>query len=103
MSQKNIIQLTSKAILVFAFLSSSPLIYAQQKVVVDKPSDTAWIQMMENLDVNYHKAVENFEAYWKNKRKPKEESDVFGEAEELNKQKKEEKFTDANEPAVIFF
>jgi hypothetical protein len=76
---------------------------AQIKKTTDKLSDTAWIQMMENLDINYHKAVENFEAYWKNKRKPKEESEVFEEADEPKKDKKEQKYTDANEPAVKYF
>jgi hypothetical protein len=91
------------AVLMVAFLCTTQIVFAQQKGLVNKLSDTAWVQMMENPNVNYLEAVENFENYWKNKRKPKEESEVFEEAEEPKKEEKEEKFTDPNEPAVKYF
>jgi hypothetical protein len=91
------------AILIVAFLSTTQIIFAQQNGLINKLSDTAWIHMMENPNVNYNQAVENFEAYWKNKRKPKKESEVFEEADEPKKDKKEEKYTDPNEPAVKYF
>jgi hypothetical protein len=96
-------KLITLTISVISVLCSSQFINAQQKVFVSKPSDTAWIQMMENPNVNYLKAVENFETFWKNKRKPKEESEVFEEVESLNEDKKVEKFTNPNEPAVKYF
>jgi hypothetical protein len=94
---------TITAITVLIILCYSPFIYAQQKVVENKLSDTAWVQMMENPNVNYLKAVDNFDAFWKNKRKPREESEVFEAAEEVKKDKKEVKYTDPNEPAVKYF
>jgi hypothetical protein len=69
----------------------------------DKLSDTAWIAMMDDPGTNYNKAVQNFETFWKYKRKPTEEGKLFEEAEKGEVQPNEKKYTDTNEPAVKYY
>jgi hypothetical protein len=69
----------------------------------EKLSDTAWIAMMDNPNTNYNKAVENFETFWKDKRKPIEEGKLFEEAGKNEKDDSEKAHTDTNEPAVKYF
>lgn len=63
-------------------------------------SDTAWIAMMDNPKTNYFEAVENFEAFWKDKKKPVEEGELF---EKTENGKDVEKSGDQNEPAVKYY
>jgi hypothetical protein len=69
----------------------------------EKLSDTAWIVMMDDPNTNYNKAVENFEAFWKDKRKPIEEGKLFKEAEKSEMQRVEKTYTATNEPAVKYY
>ena len=40
-------------------------------------SNTSWIQMMDDPNVNYFEAVKVFEAYWQGKPKPTSEHELF--------------------------
>lgn len=61
---------------------SIPGVFAQKKTpaVAKKeiPSgQPAWIAMMDDPDVNYYRAVADFNAYWKHRIKPLEENELF--------------------------
>lgn len=44
-------------------------------------SNTSWIQMMDDPNVNYFEAIKVFEAYWQGKTKPISEHEKFSAAE----------------------
>ncbi len=55
-----------------------------------QPPQPSWITMMEDPNVNYNKAVQAFNDYWKHKQKPEEENELFEkEAEEREMLKQE--------------
>lgn len=78
-----------KFILLLIFLSFSAQNTVAQKA---KTNSLEWIKMMDDPNVNYFKAVENFNNYWKNREKPTEENEIFRE-KSTEKRKKESKET----------
>jgi hypothetical protein len=103
--KKNLSILTSGFIFVLAMnfqscMNSKKITTTKEK---KKLSDTAWIAMMDDPHTNYFKAVENFENFWKDKRKPTEEGEMFEEAGKNESERNEKKYTDTNEPAVKYY
>jgi hypothetical protein len=90
-------------VLAISFQSCNTSIKAAARKEKDKLSDTAWIAMMDDPNTNYNKAVENFEVFWKDKRKPIEEGELFEEAGKTEARRDEKKYTDTNEPAVKYY
>jgi hypothetical protein len=58
--------------------------------------------MMDDPNTNYHKAVENFEKFWKDKRKPITEGELFENAEKLGTDKSLKGYADSDEPAIKY-
>lgn len=50
-----------------------------------------WVSMMNDPNVNYFEAVENFENYWKNREKPEEEGEFFNDSNAKNNRHKKRK------------
>lgn len=50
---------------------------ARTAAVAPPGNNTAWIQMMDDPKVNYFTAVKVFEEYWKDKRRPTTEHELF--------------------------
>jgi hypothetical protein len=103
---KRILPLLS-IVLIFALVMSISSCNTSKKAAARKDkkklSDTAWIAMMDDPNTNYNKAVENFEAFWKHKRKPIEEGELFEEAGKTEARRDEKKYTDTNDPAVKYY
>lgn len=96
------LQFLQGLVLVIPILLLSHISMAQNKTGTATPS---WITMMDDPNVNYFKAVEAFEAYWKNREKPAEENEIFESA--VDKRKEEElkaksrRISD-NDPAKLY-
>ncbi|OQP66316.1 hypothetical protein A3860_12495 [Niastella vici] len=89
-------------VIVIPILLLSHVSMAQNKTGSVTPS---WITMMDDPNVNYFKAVEAFESYWKNREKPEEENEIFESA--VDKRKEEElkaksRRISATDPAKLY-
>ena len=71
MKAKNILK-TVMALLLLCFFQNT----AAQKSSNETPE---WIKMMNDPNINYFKAIETFDNYWKNREKPTEEKEIFKE------------------------
>ncbi|WP_312900784.1 hypothetical protein [Chryseobacterium taichungense] len=66
---------TSTLLLIFLFVCTFQMTLAQDRIN-EVPE---WIKMMDDPNVNYYQAVKNFDDYWKDKKKPVEEKEIFEE------------------------
>ena len=85
--------------MLIAFMFLFCIVQKTQAQQIATPNQPAWIKMMNDSKVNYHEAVKAFSEFWKNKEKPTEEKEIFGD---IVKNKKTELKTAKSGDAVKY-
>jgi outer membrane receptor for ferric coprogen and ferric-rhodotorulic acid len=80
--KKTLLPFATALSMLFLLLCNSA--YAQQKKDITTPK---WVNMMDDENVNFFEAQKDFNNFWKNKEKPREEKEVFSNFDK-NKQTK---------------
>ncbi|MBA3664260.1 MAG: hypothetical protein H0W61_08635 [Bacteroidetes bacterium] len=69
-----------KNILALCLIMSIGFMQAQQYKKENFKTKPVWIEMIKDPNVNYFEAINAYEQFWKNKKIPREEDEVIGQA-----------------------
>jgi len=68
-------------LLITIVMFNSMMICAQtQKKSINYSKKPYWIEMMKDPKANYFETIKAYDAFWENRKKPKDEDDVIGQA-----------------------